>query len=346
MSEPPFDYWQFFLAETRRSNAPLYEAFTRGVAEDEDLKSLAYTVRAGQPPANVLYAAVHYLLLRGNNHELRRFYPNLNRGTARDNLDQAFPLFRQFVAENRNALVPIVRSRVTNTNEVGRCAVLHAGFHALAREAGEPLHLIELGPSAGLNLIWDRYQISYRRNGNSVTSGVSPAPLVIETELRGERSPPHGCLPRVASRLGLERDPVDLSVEDERDWLRALVWPDHVARFAKLEQALAIASQEKLPIRRGDALELLADALAAAPVHETVCVYHSFVTYQFSREQRAALDDLLIAASLRRPVWRLSFEGTVSGDAPLVLYGYRNGLRTKRLLAQCQPHGAWLEWVA
>jgi hypothetical protein len=345
MSEASFDYWEFFLAETRRSKAPLYEAFTQGVAKDDDLKAFAYTVRPGQPPANVLYAAVHYLLLRGNGHELRRFYPNLNGGSADNDLERAFSVFRQFVAENRDELAPILCSRVTNTNEVGRCAVLHAGFQALARQMGEPLHLIELGPSAGLNLIWDRYQISYRRNGSSFTSGVSDAALVIETELRGGRVPPHGRPPHVATRLGLERNPVDLSNRDERGWLRALVWPDHVARFAKLEQALAIASQEMLPIRRGDAIELLPDALSEVPLHETVCVYHSFVTYQFSREQRTALDNLLIVASLRRPVWRLSLEGTLSGDAPLVLYGYENGIKARRLLAQCQPHGAWLEWL-
>ena len=346
MSETPFDYWEFFLAETRRSNAPLYEAFTLGVAEDEDLKALAYSVRPGQPPANVLYAAAHFLLLRGKDHELRRFYPNLNGGNASHDLEGAFSLFRQFVAKNRDEIEPILCSRVANTNEVGRCAVLHAGFQALSRQRDGPLHLIELGPSAGLNLIWDRYQISHRRNGSHLISGASDAPLVIETELRGERAPPLGRPPLVASRLGLERDPVDLSSPGERDWLRALVWPDHVARFAKLDQALAVASQETLPIRKGNALELLPEALAEAPAHEAVCVYHSFVTYQFSEEQRAALDNLLIAASLRRPIWRLSFEGTLSGDAPLILYAYESGVRAKQLLAQCQPHGAWLEWLA
>jgi hypothetical protein len=346
MSKNSFDYWEFFLAETRRSKAPLYEAFTRGVAQDEELKGLAYTVRPGQPPANVLYAAVHYLLLRGSDHELRRFYPNLDdRSTDRD-LERAFPLFRDFVSTHRQQIAPLVSSRVTNTNEVGRSAVLHAGFQALARDAGSPLHLIELGPSAGLNLIWDRYRIEYHRDGSTIVSGLSDAPLVIDTELHGEGVLPHGPVPHVASRLGLERNPVDLSCGDERDWLRALVWPDHVARFAKLDQALAVASQENFPIRRGDALELLPEALSEVPAHQTVCVYHSFVTYQFSQDQRAALNDLLTAASLRRPIWRLSFEGTLSGDAPLILYRYDDGAKEKHVLAQCQPHGAWLEWLA
>jgi hypothetical protein len=341
-----FDYWEFFLAETRRHKAPLYEAFTRGVAKDRDLKELAHSVRPGQPPANVLYAAVHYLLLRGNDHELRRFYPNLNGGTAGHDLERAFPSFRSFVAAHRNSVASLVRKRVTNTNEVARSAVLHAGFQALFRMTAKPLHLIELGPSAGLNLIWDRYRFEYRRNGAKIISAASGSPLTIEVEIRGERLPPHGPAPLVASRLGLEQNPVDLSSGDERDWLRALVWPDHVGRFAKLDQALEVASNESFLIRVGDALELLPDALGEAPENAVVCVYHSFVTYQFSEEQRAALDDLLITASLRRPVWRLSFEGKVSGEAPLILYEYGDGVRTNHLLAQAQPHGAWLEWLA
>ena len=346
MTAEPFDYWEFFLAETRRSNAPLYEAFTRGVATDQELKRLAQTAQPGQPPANVLYASVHFLLLRGNDHALRRFYPNLNGGRTNHDLDGAFSAFRDFVFANRGDIEPLVRSRVTNTNEVGRSAVLRAGFQLLAHETGSPLHLIELGPSAGLNLIWDRYRIEYRWRGETIASGSADAPLVIETELRGDRVPPNGCVPRVSSRLGLERNPVDLSRSDERDWLRALVWPDHSARFAQLDRALEIASKESLPILVGDALELLPDALSEPPSGEPVCVYHSFATYQFSERQRAALDDLLIAASLRRPVWRLAFEGTLSGEAPLILYGYHEGVRQKRLLAQCQPHGAWLEWLA
>jgi len=346
MSDKPFDYWEFFLAETSRSNAPLYEAFTRGVANDDELKQLAQSVRPGQPPANVLYAAVHFLLLRGNDHALRRFYPNLNGGRTNDDLDGAFRAFRDFVALNRGELEPLVRSRVTNTNEVGRSAVLHAGFQSLARETDVPLHLIELGPSAGLNLIWDRYRIEYRWKGETIVSGLVNAQLVIETELRGDRVPPNGPPPRISSRLGLERNPVDLSRSDERDWLRALVWPDHSARFAQLDRALEIASKENLPILVGDALELLPEALSEPPEGEPVCVYHSFATYQFSEQQRAAVDDLLIAASLRRPVWRLAFEGTLSGEAPLILYAYEEGIRHKRLLAQCQPHGAWLEWLA
>jgi hypothetical protein len=338
------DYWDFFVAEARRNGAPLYEQLAAGVARDEELRSFAGAVQPGQPPANLLFAAVHYLLLRGARHPLRAFYSTLT--DTPDDPAAAFPVFRDFVEKHRGPVGRLLRTRVTNTNEVGRSAILHAGFRELAHCAGEPLHLIELGPSAGLNLCWDRYQVRYARSGEVVCAGAVDARLVLETECRGERAPPAGETPTVATRVGLERNPVDLSRAEERDWLKALVWPDHRARFQTLGRALAIVGDEKLPIRAGDALELLPEALSEIPARETACVYHTFVTYQFLEDARAALDDMLIAASLRRPVWRLGCEGTLSGETPLLLYHYQDGTREKRLLALCQSHGAWIDWRA
>src|SRR5579871_5112654 len=160
MTESSFDYWEFFVAEARRNGAPLYEQLALGVARDDALKDLANNVRAGQPPGNILFGAVHYLLLRGADHPLHRFYPNLV--ASAEEPGKAFPDFHDFVDKHREELLPLIRTRVTNTNEVGRSAILHAGLRVLAQEAGEPLHLIELGPSAGLNLIWDRYAVRYR----------------------------------------------------------------------------------------------------------------------------------------------------------------------------------------
>ena len=132
MSEGGFDYWEFFVAEARRNNAPLYEQLALGVCRDDALKQFANAVRPGQPPANILFAAVHYLLLRGADHPLRRSYPNLNGGLYGSNPAGAFPAFRDFVDQHRDELAPLVRTRVTNTNEVGRSAALHAGFRVLA----------------------------------------------------------------------------------------------------------------------------------------------------------------------------------------------------------------------
>ncbi|MDE1937648.1 MAG: DUF2332 domain-containing protein [Alphaproteobacteria bacterium] len=342
MDKEPFDYWTFFAEEARRTGAPLYQRLSTGIAGDKALRKFADGVRAGQPSANILFAAVHFLLLRGDKHALRDYYPNL--GGTRD--DDPFPVFKDFVETRRAALAPLIATRVTNTNEVGRSALLAPAFRALAQEVGEPLNLIELGPSAGLNLLWDRYGVLYAKGGEYFSLGAPDSELSLECELRGDGLPPLGPAPKVASRMGLERDPVDLSDPDARDWLKALVWPDQVGRFAKLERALRLHEHVKPEIRAGNALDLLPEALASAPGDQPVCVYHTMVVYQFSAEMREALDAILVMASLRRPVWRISLEGTRSGDNPLLLYSYRGGNKEKRTLGLCHPHGTWLEWLA
>ncbi len=230
------------------------------------------------------------------------------------------------------------------TNEVGRSALLHAGFREIAKQSGEPLNLIEIGPSAGLNLVWDRYAVRYWRDGESFFTEPRNLRLTIDCELHGENVPPVGPAPRIVTRVGLERNPVDLSKAEERDWLKALVWPDHLARFARLETALEIYAHEWPNIITGDALALLPEAIAAIPEDQPVCVYHTMVTYQFSKEMREGFNNLLIAASLRRAVWRLGLEDNLKGDSPLTLGFYRDGARQVRTLALCHPHGGWIDW--
>lgn len=344
MEEKSFDYWDFFLAECERANAPLYVSIIRGVSQDDALRELASHVRPGQPLANILLASVHFLLLRGAEHPLRRLYPNLNGGQHIE--EDAFPLFKDFIETHRAEIEPLIANGVTNTNEVGRCVALHAGFRAVAKEAGAPLNLIEIGPSAGLNMIWDRYAVRYSKGAGTYFTEPREAALVLDCELRGDKISPTGPAPKIESRVGLELNPVDLDDPKQRDWLKALVWPDNAARFARLERAIEIRGGANLEIRAGDALALLPDAIARIPEDRPVCVYHSFVVYQFSDAARQALDDILTVAGLRRPIWRLSCEGTLAafGEAPMLLGRYHDGTKDVREIAVCHPHGAWLEW--
>lgn len=343
MSDKPFDYWQFFTEEAKRADSPLYVRLSEGVRDNPKLRAFAAQARKGQPHANILFGAVHYLLLRGTDHPLRAFYPNLNGGTRADG--DPVPHFVDFVGKYRDELAPLIASKVTNTNEVGRSALLHTAFRAVAKDAGEPLNLIEIGPSAGLNLIWDRYGVRYHRGSETFELPVPNPALVIDCELRGEKNPPLGPTPKIASRVGLELNPVDLSDPDQRDWLRALVWPDTHGRFERLEAALKAYASERPDIRIGSALDLLPDALRAIPEDQPVCLYHSYVIYQFSAEMKEALESILTLAGLRRPIWRTAIEGKVDGTNTIEMIGYHDGVRDAQVLALCHPHGRWLEWL-
>jgi hypothetical protein len=287
----------------------------------------------------MLLAAVHFLLLRGAVHPLRNHYRSLSDGSAEGD---PFPLFRDFCLTHRETLARLIATRVVNTNEVARCAYLHAGFLVIAAEAPLPLHLIEIGPSAGLNLFWDRYGYRYVENGTEHLAGAADAPLVLKTRLVA-RVPPLGPPPEVGRRIGLELSPVDLKSADDRDWLRALIWPDIPERMTRLERALAAIAADPPEIRAGDAVELLPEAAADIPRQGALCVFHTMTAVQFSAEQKQALTDLLLVISLRRPVWRLWME-FVDGVFSLFLSHYADGLENTRLLAHGTGHATELDW--
>src|SRR3569833_1475653 len=178
------DYWDFFAKDALKTGSVLYSRLSAGIGGDEELKALAARARKGQPHANLILAAVHFLLLRGADDPLKRFYATVC-GTVSAQHEAPFPDFAAFVRKHRAAIEPMIATRVTNTNEVGRSAVL--------------------------NLIWDKYGVRYRRNDTTVASINDAAPLGIDCEARGDKVPPAGAPPPVASRLGLELNPVDLS---------------------------------------------------------------------------------------------------------------------------------------
>jgi hypothetical protein len=342
MNERPRDYWTFFSEDAGRTGSPLYSRLAAGIGGDDALKALAARARKGQPQPNLILGAVHYLLLRGADHPLKRFYATVGGGPQGDD---PFPVFRDFVAANRAEIGRLIESRVTNTNEIGRSALLHPAFRILADETKAPLHLIEIGPSAGLNLIWDKYGVTYLRDGGIAASVNPDAPLVIDCELRGDKNPPVGPNPAVARRLGLELNPINLGNAEDRDWLRALVWPEWPARLRRLERAIALFADENEEIRCGDALALLPDALAEAAPGHAVAIYHTIATYQFSREMKEALENMLVVAGLRRTVYEVSFEFD-GAEYLLSLIRHRDGTRERRVLGNSHPHGVWLEWRA
>ena len=344
MSSGYADYWDFFASDAKRTGSLLYARISEGIGKDAELKALAAHAKVGQPHANLILGAVHFLLLRGADDPLRRFYPSVG-GAVSPEGEDPFPDFKAFVSKRIDQIDPLIRARVTNTNEIGRSALLHPGFRGIAEEAGAPLSLIEIGPSAGLNLIWDKYGVRYRKDGATAASVGAAAALVIDCELRGDGVPPTGPAPAVDGRIGLELNPVDLGNRDDRDWLRALIWPDQVSRLKRLERAIELFAHEKPEIRAGDALALLPDALAAVPRDAAAVVYHTIAVYQFSAEMREALESILTVAGLRRPVWRLSFEY----DGALYVLSvirYHDGAREETRLASCHPHGTWMDWCA
>ena len=337
------DYWGMFAAEAARIGSPLYNTLALRIRDDDRLRRIAAHARPGQPQANLILAAVHFLLLGGKSHPLASHYPDLH-PDGKPTTD-AFAEFRAFCIEHEAELSRLVASRITNTNEVARCTSLYPAFDHIARETGTALHMIEIGPSAGLNLNWNHYAYRFMRNGQAVVERTpQDALLSLSTELRGERNPVlAGALPQVDSKVGLELNPVNLLNPEDRLWLRALIFPELAPRFARLEGAISTALAHPVSIRFGDALDLVAPTVRALPSSGTPVLYHSFVTYQFSTAMRERLERTIRDLSAARPIYKVAVEW-VANEHPLTVSRYENGSVDAVVLADCNPHGAWLEW--
>lgn len=227
--------------------------------------------------------------------------------------------------------------------EVRRCACLLPAFGLAAEaEGGRPLAVVEVGASAGLNLLWDRYGYDY---GGRVY-GVAGSPVWITCEVQGERRPPiPEPLPQVGWRLGIDLNPIDVRDDAATRWLRALVWPDQPERADLLARAIELARTDPPRMLAGDALDLLPAALAEIPSELTLCVVHTHTLNQFSPEARARFDAILRGASHERPLYRISGEGVAGADFPELRFtAYRSGEADERRLARYEGHGEWIEW--
>ncbi len=155
------DLSQKFLtfAETEcKSSSPLYEYLSLEISKDEELLKLCMYARDGQPIPNLLFGAVHYLLLKGKDHRLKDYYPSIVSNPKPH--DESFEHFQDFCCKYRNEIESILKTRIVQTNEVRRCAYLYPVFGFVHKKAKKPLALIEIGTSVGLQLLWDKYSYS------------------------------------------------------------------------------------------------------------------------------------------------------------------------------------------
>lgn len=218
-----------------------------------------------------------------------------------------------------------------------------------------PFALVEIGASAGLNLLWDKYRYEYECGpAPPVIAGDLLSPVRIGCEIRGTVPPPlrpdDPFAKRVARRVGVELEPIGLDNPDDVAWLRALVWPEQRERASRLDQAIAIARAARhrlnFSMRRGDGAVLLPTIAAELADGEALCVVHSFTLNQFSSEARLSLDRALNDIVARRAVLRLGLEWERRSAPVLSLTEYGRSGTGRRDLARCDAHGSWVEWLA
>lgn len=332
-----------FASESKGSGEALYAELAFGVSKDRRLLDLASKVRPGQPIPNLLLASVHYLLLEGAEHPLREFFADIVESPS--SAEGAYPVFRAFCLSHEATLGKLLAERLVQTNEVRRSAMFLPAFGIVSRESGgKPLALIELGASAGLNLLCDQYGFNY---GGGVTFGDPTSPVQLHCETRGERKPPLPDRPlRIASRIGVDLSPVDLRDPDALLWLLALVRPTETWRRELLRAAGGVMLQHPVNVVKGDAVASLGTLLQSAPPDTAVCVFHSYFVNQIGEEGRNRLSAALQQAGRDRDLYHVSLEyAWPENRDQLELEHVKDGAPSKRVLAVCDNRGAWLEWL-
>ena len=303
------------FAEEARGRSPVYESMAASVAGDAAILRFLGSLPPGKRQPNLLFAAARYLL----------------DGLA--GIDE----LRALVSERREKLAAEMLARRTQTNEPARCATLLPALALLP----PPLALIEVGASAGLTLLFDRYSYDYA--GHRVT-GADPLAPVLRCEPRGPVPLP-ARVPRISWRAGLDLNPLDVTSEDDVRWLSCLVWPGEGDREQRLAAAVAAARRDPPVVHRGDLLTGLPALAAQAPADATLVVFHSAVLAYLAPAGRRRFAGIVRGL---KAVW-LSNEGPgvvpglpapPSQGAPFVL-----GRDGREALALTDGHGAWLRWL-
>jgi hypothetical protein len=287
-----------------------------------------------------LAGGLHALALSGRCPQLTALYPP---AAARFAAEAIVPLLRRLLVDEAEHLRGFLAS-APQTNEPQRSAVLIGGYATIAGGTGLPLALREIGASAGLNLLWDRfhYHLGSQRWGDAAS------PVQIASEWRG-KAPALPVSIAVADRRGNDLMPVDLADPQAVLRLRAYVWPDQAARAARLQGAIALARQRLPVVDAGDAADWVERELTVPREGVATVLAHSLVWQYLPPATQARIGASLEAAATRArraaPLAWLRMEFYAAGaPAELRLTLWPDG--TERTLARAHPHGEWVEWLA
>ena len=245
-----------------------------------------------------------------------------------------------FLEEQRDWLRRFVSEQSVQTNEVRRSWALLPAFLALRAPR---LELVELGPSAGLNLLWDRYRYQY----SAGAWGNAGAPLALAGD---ERVPVPASLlerrPEVVRRRGVDLAPVDVTTEHGARLLQCFVWADQHERLERARRAIEVVRAEPPELVAGDYVDVLPAVLRQRERDALTVVFQTASTAYLDDERYAQLQRAL--ADAERPLawistrrWTERTEATENGyELELALWPEHE----PRLVARMGFHGQWLDW--
>jgi hypothetical protein len=282
---------------------------------------------------------LHAIVLSGDDPQLAAAYPP--RAADEETLRRVLP---GAIARNDERLAASLAS-APQTNETARSGMLLPGFLLIARETGLPLALYEIGSSAGLNLLFDRFHYRY----GAAAWGDPASPVLLQPEVRGAAIPMDG-VANVMSRKGSDIAPVYVRDAADRLRLRSYIWPDQAARLERLDAAIALAAAMPFELERTDAAAFVAKNLATRAQGSVFVLLHTIVWQYMPRASKdailATLQEAGRQATADAPIARLRMEpGDPANNWAVLSLTLWPGGETRRL-ANCDYHGRWIEWIA
>jgi hypothetical protein len=290
----------------------------------------------GEPVADALVlrlvGGLHALYRAGGDAEVARLFA----GEAAD--------VDAIVARHDAALLPWLEGP-PQTNEAMRSAGLMTGLLHIAARFGPRVEVLEIGSSAGLNLLIGRMRFDL----GGVVVGPADSPLVIRPDWRGV-APPQAEVAVVRAR-GVDIAPVDVADPAQAARLAAYVWVDAEERQARIETAMAMVRAAPVALDRGDAADWV-EARLAEPQEAGVArvLMHSVVWQYLPPAAQARIRAAMAAAGARatreRPLGWVMMEPNRDLHRHEVRVKAWPGERPMELVALTHAHGAWVEGLA
>jgi len=329
--------------------SPLYERVAVALSESDEALRAIETAPARKRRPTVILAALHDLALAGSAPALAAAYAAADGDAA---ADAAIDTLLRMT----DAVVAVAVRRPPRTDETGRCAVLYPAIAEAAHRVGaSAIGLIDVGCSAGFNLVVDRVGITYD-DGPSL--GDPSCAVRLSASVVGGRPVPTREMPEVVARVGVDVDPVDVTDPDQARWLRACLWPDQSHRLARLDAELALVAADPPLLLSGDVVEVLPEALARVPADALPVVTTTWALSRLPLESRARFLHRLDEAAGRPVAW-VSVEGVgvapavptlgdrrASGHSIIGLAVFDRSTLRAEAVGRCWSRGRLLAWLA
>jgi hypothetical protein len=218
-----------------------------------------------------------------------------------------------------------------------------AGLLWLSQRLGPKFEMNEIGASAGVNTMMERY----RYDLGGVEVGPADSPMRLKPEWRGP-PPPDSKIEIVAIR-GSDIAPVDLSQPAEALRLRAYVWTDAQERMARIEAAARLAAEKPPLLERRDAGDFVEERLETPQAAGVTRVLYHSVMWQYlpettRRSISAAMEQAGARATAERPLAWVRLETNRETFRHELTVRYWPGGEVPVMLSEAHPHGAWIVW--